>query len=120
MKSTFEGQTMVFRKDHEGKVFYSTQLGKKKQDGTYDNAYIDLQFKKGVDIPNRTTINVENGWLTFWLNKDKKPVWQVFVSDYEVLEYGEEPQPAKKPVDEKPPAIPEGFQALEDDDSIPF
>lgn len=100
MQNKFEGKTMVFRKDFNDRAFYSTTIGKKKQDGTYDNGYINLQFKKGVEMGDRTTIDIKNGWLTFYL-KEKTPVWQIFVSEFEVLA--------------SPNAIPEGFMALDDD-----
>lgn len=83
IKSVFTGQAMVFAKEYDGRTYYSTSIGKKKQDGTYENGYIDLQFKKGVEIPNKTKIDIKNGWLTFYL-KDKKPTWQIFVSEFEM------------------------------------
>ena len=118
MKSTFTGETMIFRKDYEGRQLYSTTIGKKKQDGTYENGYIDVQFKKGVNLADKTKIEVINGWLTFYLNKDKKPVWQIFVNEFEQLSHI--PSGFKPEDESQVPQIPEGFQALEDDDSIPF
>ena len=104
--SKFSGDTMIFRKDFDDRAVYSTTMSKKLQDGTYENAYIDVKFKKGVDIANKTKININNAWLTFYLNKDKKPVWQLFISDFgEIV------------------GIPEGFAVCEDSDTdseIPF
>lgn len=107
IRTQITGQTKVFRKDYEDRALYSTSIGKKKQDGTWDNAYINLQFKKGTDIADGTMIDIQNGWLTFYMNKDKKPVWQIFVSEFES-------------------EIPDGFEEvedfaqLEDDSDIPF
>jgi hypothetical protein len=107
IRTQVTGTTKVFRKDYEGRALYSTSIGKKKQDGTWENAYINLQFKKGVDIADGTMIDIQNGWLTFYMNKEGKAVWQLFISEFE----GE---------------IPDGFEqvedyaALDDSDDIPF
>jgi hypothetical protein len=94
------GDTMIFRKEWEGKNFYTTSLSKKKQDETYENAYISVQFKKDVVLHNKTKIKVNNGWLTFYM-KGKEPVYQLFISDFE-----EEDE------------IPEGFTQV--DEGLPF
>lgn len=107
IRTEITGTTKVFRKDYEDRALYSTSIGKKKQDGTWDNAYINLQFKKGVDIADGTMIDIKNAWLTFYLNKDKKPVWQIFISEFETLDVPDG-------------AIPEGFAVLEEDEFIPF
>ena len=114
MRIEATGETMIFRKEYEGKVFYSTSLGQKKQDDTWENASIDVKFKNGVNLADKTKIEVIRGWLKFYL-KGKVPVWQVFISEFEKLSgipSGFEPE------DENQAAIPEGFQALDDD--IPF
>lgn len=89
LSSKFTGETMIFRNE---KGFYSTSIskGRKNAQGQteYDNAYINVGFKKGVDIPNKTKINVTNGWLTFdKYEKDGNPVsyFKIFVGDYEVI-----------------------------------
>lgn len=102
MKSKFEGTTKIFRKDFNDRAVYSTSIGKKRQDGEWDNAYIGVQFKRGTDIHDGTKIDIINGWLTFYLNKEGKPVWQIFVSEFET-----ESQ------------LPEGFAVL-DDSECPF
>lgn len=91
LRNNFTGETMIFRND---KGFYSTTISntKKNQDGTtsYDNAYINVNFKKGVDIPNKTKINVTNGWLTFdkYDNKQtgkKETYWKIFINEYTIV-----------------------------------
>lgn len=108
MKIEVTGETKVFKKMFDDRASYSTSIGKKKQDDTWDNAYINLQFKKGVDIADGTKIDIQKGWLTFYINKDKKPVWQIFVSEFE-SEKG---------------SLPNGFEDVtsidEDDEEIPF
>lgn len=84
LNSKFSGETMIFKSD---KGFYSTSLSTKQADGSYKNKYINVGFKKGVNIPNKTKINIKNGWLTFdfYTNKEGKEesVFKIFVSEYE-------------------------------------
>lgn len=83
LNSKFSGEVMIFKND---KGFYSTTLSKKNQDGSYTNAYIGVAFKKGVDIPNKTKINITDGFLTFdQYEKEGKIITnlKIFVKDYE-------------------------------------
>ncbi len=98
LRSKFEGETIVFKND---KGFYSTSMSNKKMDGTYDNGYMGLNFKKGTDIPNKTKINVKNGWLTFnkYENKNtgkQETYWYIFVNDYEIIGNNNSQPVAKK------------------------
>ena len=86
LKSKFWGETMIFAKEYNGRTFYSTSISKKNAQGGFDNGYIDVQFKKGTEIPNKTKITISEdnpAWLTFYTNKDKKTVWQLFIAQYE-------------------------------------
>lgn len=56
------GETMIFKND---KGFYSTSMSRKTVDGTYQSAYIPVQFKKGVELENKSTINITKGFLSF-------------------------------------------------------
>lgn len=83
LNSNFSGEVMIFKND---KGFYSTTLSKKNQDGSYTNAYVAVSFKKGVDIPNKTKINIKNGFLTFdQYQKEGKTITnlKIFVTEYE-------------------------------------
>ena len=102
MQSKFTGKAMVFRRDHEGRAYYSTSIGRKNQDGTWDNAHINLQFKRDIELENKTEIDIGNGWLTFY-KKGNIPVWQVFVNEFEVIG-----------------GTPDGFAALGDEEFVPF
>jgi hypothetical protein len=114
LKTTISGDAMIFRKDFDDRQAYSTTISKKDKEGNYENSYIDVKFKKGVELANKTNIGINNAWLTFYISKEKKPVWQIFVNDFQ--EYVGKPDDLKKPND-----IPEGFAQLDDDfDSVPF
>jgi hypothetical protein len=97
----------IFRNEHNGKIYYSTGLSKKKQDGTYENGYIPVVFKKNVDVPHLSKINITNGFITFY-PKDKITIPQIFVMEFEIIDYA---------------AIAEqndGFSPVEEDPDLPF
>ena len=54
------GDTTIFSNAHEGKdgtwYTYATGVSSKRQDGTYANAYLDVRFRKGVTVENKTKI----------------------------------------------------------------
>jgi len=111
LNTNITGETMIFRDDKGKFPRYQTSIGKKLPDGTYDNAYIELKFKKGVELENKTKINITNGFLTFYQytpkdSKYKVTVWQLFVLDFDT-DSQERPQ---NPETE--------FQAL--NESVPF
>ena len=81
MKISNEYPTMVFKKEYNGKVYYSLGMSRKKQDGTYENAYIDCRFKQGVELDNQTNIYVNDGFMSFYL-KDGKPIYYLVITDF--------------------------------------
>lgn len=109
LKIDISGETMIFRSE---KGFYSTSLSKKKQDGSYDSAYINVAFKGKPDIANKTLVNIKQGFLTFdnVVNKTTNKTasyYKIFVMDYEIV--GENKVESKN--------IQEPTQ---DDDDLPF
>ena len=52
------GETMIFTNDKG----YSTTISNKKEDGTYENMFIAVNFRKGVSVDNKTKINITNGF----------------------------------------------------------
>jgi hypothetical protein len=84
------GEQRIFRREYNGKVYYSTGISKKDMNtNTYTSEYMPVSFKKGVDIPNKTDIIIKNSFLTF--DKYKKEgeekqtvIWKLFVMDYEL------------------------------------
>ena len=53
---------MIFRKDFEDKVRYTLGLSKKDKEGKFENGYITVKFKQGVELNNQTKI-----LIMFWL-----------------------------------------------------
>ena len=83
---------MNFESNYKLKVYskengYFTRLVKfNKITENWETAFIYLQFKKGVEIPNKTTINVKNSWLSFYTSKkSNKVVTYIFINEFDIL-----------------------------------
>lgn len=112
------GETMIFKNEYG----YSTTISNKKQDGTYENMSIPVQFKKddveAQNIPTKTKINITNGFLTFYIgkvgNEEIKKVKAVIL-DYEIIKKNEEVDNYQDPfvnIDNK--------ESIPSDDDLPF
>lgn len=112
------GETMIFKNEYG----YSTTISNKKQDGTYENMTIPVQFKKddveAQNIPTKTKINIKNGFLTFYIgkvgNEETKKV-KAMILDYEIVEKKEEDNYQDPFVN-----IENEDSALLNDDELPF
>lgn len=96
LQSSFNGEVMVFVNEHNGRKFYKVGISKKMQDGSYQNGYVDVQFKKDIILENKTKINIKSAWLTFYMNKENITVPYIFVNEFEQLDntqFGDEPLP---------------------------
>lgn len=72
-------------------AIYSTQVSSKDKAGNWKSAYVTLKFRNGVDVANKTVIQIKNGFMTFnsnATNGEKYPY--VFVDDFEILKEGED------------------------------
>lgn len=76
---------MVFKREYEGKTFYSLGLSRKDRDGNYINGYMACRFKNGVEVPDKTKIYLKNAWLDFYL-KDKETKPYIFINEFETVE----------------------------------
>lgn len=77
---------MIFVKEYNGKKYYKVGLSRKKQDGTYENGYVDIQFKQGIEFENKDQIYIKDAFLTFYKSKDKATIPYIFVMEFERLE----------------------------------
>lgn len=75
------GETMIFANEKGG---YSTTISNKNQDGTYDNMYIAVNFKKDVMVENKTKIDITNGFLSFYKTREGLPKLKIVVMDFEI------------------------------------
>jgi len=91
--------TMIFKKEDNGKVHYRAGLSTKKQDGTYDKGYIDVRMPKDTQLENQTKINITKGFLSFYNYKDKEnkqhTIWYIVVQEYTTDKQLEETQISK-------------------------
>lgn len=85
MNITNEHEVMIFRYDGEYGATYSIGLSKKKQDGSYENGFMPVRFKKDVEIKNKTKLFIKSAWLSFNL-KDKKTYPYIFINEYKLLD----------------------------------
>lgn len=78
---------LVFKNETKDgdRTYYRTTISRRNPDGTYENAPITVRFKKGVDLDDKTYIKVKDGFLTFYKGKDGKPVFEVVVTDFEIV-----------------------------------
>lgn len=84
MNITFNRPLKVFIDEKTGKTKIS--ISKKNIDGTYENAYINIEFKKDTKIKNNQLINIKNAWLSFykWEYQNKKgTTWFIKCNDFE-------------------------------------
>lgn len=105
------GKCTVFNKEvarPDGTVWnqYTISISKKIND-EWKNVYIPANFKKGVLVVNKSKIEVTNGWLDFYINKDNKSVLTAFISEFDMIEG----------VSEKPSNI---FETLGDPEGLPW
>ena len=105
------GETIIFRNDHDGRdgkwYTYATGVSSKRQDGSYVNDYLDVRFRKGVVVENKTKINIKNGFLTvreFTVNGAPRKKLELMVLEFDISDFVPEQQ---------------GFTALSDSD-VPF
>lgn len=98
MKSTYTGPVTVFRHDKNGHTFYSVAVSRKNSEGDTIFGYKLVQFKKGVELADRTKIDIRNGWETFYVNKDGETIFYVFIADFTLQQgnaVGYQPQPTQ-------------------------
>ena len=74
----------IFRNEYEGKVSYSMGLSKKKEDGSFENGYIPVRFRKDTELKDKTKIKIKEGWLDFYKAADKRTVPFIFINKFEM------------------------------------
>lgn len=104
----------VYKRQYEEKTYYSIGISKKDKDGNYINGYLDVRFKKDVELEDRTNIYIKKAWIDFYL-KDKKTMPYIFINEFETVH--EAVENAKEEVKQ------ETFNPKEmtfDDEELPF
>lgn len=80
------GQTRIFKKEINGRDVFSTSISNKKEDGTYENMYVGVQFKKDEQPADSCNIDIKKGFLSFYLDKNSIEHIKFVVLEYEILE----------------------------------
>ena len=76
------GETLIFRNEFG----YSTSISRKNQDGEYEKMYLSVQLPKGVELENKTKINITKSFLSFYKNKQGLPQVKIVVMEYKTDE----------------------------------
>lgn len=98
IKTSVTGEARIYAHKRTGAsgdyYVYSASIGKKRQNSDeWDNAWINVRFKKDEAPQDREDIQIKNGWLSFdHYEKDGKDhtAWYIFVLDWERA--GEKPE----------------------------
>ena len=82
----------VFKSTYNDRNYYRVQITQKNYDNTENKFYINLQFKKGVNLDNETDIIIKEAYENFRVNpKDQyNPIMYLMVKDFEIQERQEQ------------------------------
>lgn len=83
VKDNVNQPIMIFKNVFDNGVSYSTTISHKNVNDEYENAFINVRFKKDVDLDNKCKIIIKNAWLDFYQNKNGKDVPYIFICDFE-------------------------------------
>lgn len=105
----------IYRKDRttqSGNTWttYCTKVSSKDMEGNWNSAFIDVAFKKGIDVPNKSKIKIKESFPTISVYNEKASIkWMIM--DFEIVEEGQTQVPDVN-----------GFINIEDDlpDGLPF
>lgn len=75
------GRTMIFKSEYG----YSTAISNKNQEGNYDKMYLQVQLPKGIELENKTMIEIQKGFITFYKTKEGLPKIKLVIIDFETL-----------------------------------
>ena len=125
-----EGSILTIYKDEQGRYKIYIKGTETQEDGEVKDIFMSkkVQFKKGVEVKNRSKIEVIKGWTSCYriktdeLTEDGKPKYKYFdkyfISEFNLLEEGvDEPLKAKQQTQPKQ----EDFSfEIDDSDMLPF
>ena len=95
--------TLIFRKDFDGRAKYTIGVSKKVGE-EYKSRYMQVAFRKGVELTDKTMIQIKEWWPSWYETKDGMTVFTMFINGFEVVD-----------------APPKGFEyATVDESECPF
>lgn len=83
MELISDREEMIFKREQEGRASYSIGLSKKREDGTYENGYMPVRFRKGTELKDKTKIKIKEAWLDFF-KIEKKTIPYIFINKFEL------------------------------------
>ena len=129
MHSLAQPYVYVIYKDEQGRYKTYIKGVETQEDGEVKDIFMSkkVQFKKNVELKNRSKIEVIKGWTSCYrikteeLTEDGKPKYKYhdkyFISEFNLLEDGvDEPVKTKHTTQEKQ----EDFSFVPTDDDLPF
>jgi len=124
-----EKSKVTIYKDEQGKYKTYIKSTTAKENGETEDTYMSkkVMFRKGVELKNKSVIEVTKGWLSPYkiktdeLNENGKPKYKyfdkIFVSEFNLLEEGtDEVQKTRQPKQEPQ----DSFAFDIDQDELPF
>lgn len=80
------GKVTIARKDFDGRPSYSIGFSEKnKDDGTWINSYMPVTFRKGVEMEDKTNINITDSFMKPYKGKTVSGT-KIIVMAFEKLE----------------------------------
>ena len=76
------GKSKIWRKEMNGKNYYSTTISNKDMNGNWVNTYIPVQLPKDRELNNGTDIEIIKGFLSIY-GQDKKI--KAVVQEYQII-----------------------------------
>lgn len=76
------GKAKIWRKEMNGKNYYSTTISNKDMNGNWVNTYIPVQLPKDRELNNGTDIEIVKGFLSIY-GQDKKI--KAVVQEYQII-----------------------------------
>lgn len=76
------GKSKIWRKEMNGKNYYSTTISNKDMNGNWVNTYIPVQLPKDRELNNGTDIEIVKGFLSIY-GQDKKI--KAVVQEYQII-----------------------------------
>ena len=74
---------VVINKSETAVLANGTTISNKKEDGTYKNMYLAVNFRKGTEIENKTKINILDSFMSFYKDKNGLSRLKIVVMEFE-------------------------------------
>lgn len=78
------GKCKLFRKDFDNGISYSTTISNKNIEGKYEHMYVIVQMPKYTILEDKTNINITNGFLSNYKDKNGLMKIKLVVLDYDI------------------------------------